>query len=170
MDKQEALMVVGVFLAVFLVVFSFVSWLNSQNTQLYGFKLVANGNPVELLKEVFNQENRSLILRQELTEGSTRENSAVAAASAELIYAGQVTGLNIYNYGVVNGVPVNGSCTSNNSQCGFPDITISIDSSASPCNCIALSNNRTLAITGSTDFLLENAANLRKIVYVARSN
>ncbi|MDP3741995.1 MAG: hypothetical protein Q8R15_01635, partial [Candidatus Micrarchaeota archaeon] len=80
-----------------------------------------------------------------------------------------VTGVNISNYGSINGVNMNSSCNSNNSFCGEPDIVIGIDSSQQPCNCIIFHENRTMDIRGSTQFFLESGVNLRKLIYYARS-
>ena len=126
MDKNETLMVAVVFLAAFVLAFSFAYWLNSQNATLMGFRVITEKPAVEGLQEVLFQ-NRSLILKQELAAGANRENSAVAAMSAELIYASLITGTHIYNYGSINGVNINTSCNSNNSFCGEPDIVVGID-------------------------------------------
>ncbi len=168
MDKQETLMIVVAFLAVFILAFSFTFWLNSQNATLMGFRVMSSKPPVEALQTVLDK-NRSLILKQELTNGATRENSAVAALSAELIYAVQVTGINISNYGSINGVNINSSCNSNNSFCGKPDVVIGIDASQPPCNCIVVRENKTMEIRGSTQFFLENGVNLRHLIYYIES-
>lgn len=167
MEKQEALMIVAVFLAVFVLAFAFSSWLNSQNSNVFGFKIISDKPAKEALQSVL-EKNRSLVLRQELTANASRENTAIAAATAEFIYAAAITNATVYNYGVVDGVPLNSSCNANNSFCGEPDITIAIDNSASPCNCIRINGDSTMEIRGSSDFLLQNAANLRKIIYAAR--
>lgn len=167
MDKTETLMVVVVFLAVFTLAFSFAAWLNSQNTSLYGYRIISSKQASLALKEALNKS--SLILRQELTEGVTKENSAVGAVSAEFIYAAGVTGIQVYPYAVVDRELLNSSCSANNSFCGEADIVVSIDDSQSPCNCIIVNNNNSINILGSSDFLFENAANIRQVVYVGRS-
>ncbi|MFH1247177.1 MAG: hypothetical protein V1644_02235 [Candidatus Micrarchaeota archaeon] len=168
MDKKETLIVVAVFLAVFIVAFAFSFFVKSQNVSLLEYRIIASKPPLEALKSVLDQ-NRSLVLKQELTEGATRENSAVAAASSELIYAALVTGTKIYNYGSINGTNLNSSCNANNSFCGQPDIVVGVDNSQEPCNCIIVNDNRTMEIRGSVQFLLKKAVNLRNIVYYARS-
>ncbi len=168
MDKNETLMVAVVFLAVFVLAFSFSFWLNSQNATLMGFRIISEKPSVEALQSVLDQ-NRSLILKQELLAGANRENSAVAAMSAELIYAALITGTNIYNYGSINGVNMNNSCNSNNSFCGDPDVVVGIDASQQPCNCIILNKNRTMEIRGSTQFFLESGINIRHLVYYIKT-
>ncbi len=167
MEKNETLMLAIVFVAVFALAFSFNAWLTSQNSQLYGFKIFSSKPSLQAIREVLARD--FLILRQELKPGKTRENSAVAAASAEFIYAAQLTGKPVYNYGVVNGEFVNSSCNANNSFCGAPDVTVAIDDSKEPCNCIKVFDNNTLYILGSADFFLSNAANVRNIVYAAQA-
>ncbi len=168
MDKQELLTMGFVFLAIFILAFSFTSWLNSQNAVLFGFRIMADKPAVEALKEVFNKD-RPLVLKQELTRAISRENSAVAAMSAELVYAAVFAGTPVYNYGAVNGDPVNSTCNLNNSFCGPPDIVISVDASSQPCNCIRVYSNKTMEIRGSSDFLLTNAVNIRKVVFLAKT-
>ena len=168
MEKNDLLMISVVFLAVFALTFAFTTWINAQNVELYGFHVISSKPPVQELRALFNK-TRPLILVQELTQAPSQANSAVASVTAELIYASAVTGVQVYNYGAVNGVPVNYTCNSNNSFCGVPDIRVSIDSTKAPCNCIVLNANDTMEIRGSPEFLLANAVNIRKVVFLAKS-
>lgn len=172
MDKQELIVIVVVFAVVLAASFALTTWLNSQNNYFFGFKVFADESSFDAVKSVFAK-NNTLLLRQELINGSSPSNTAVGAASAELVYASLSVGKKIYNYGAVNGVAVQSSCTLNNSFCGTPDIIIRSDSSTSPCNCIYIrngDNGKVMEIVGSADFLLGNAVNLRKMVFAVNSN
>ncbi len=168
MDKKELILTVIVFIAVAALAYLFTAWINGQNAYVFDFKVNAQGNAVDAIEGVFNK-NESLILKQELTPEGSRANTAVAAATSELVYASLITGLKVYNYGSIDGIPLNASCNANNSFCGVPDITIRVDYSTPACNCINIHSNRTMEIIGSTDFLMEKAVNLRKLVYLAKT-
>ncbi len=168
MEKQDIILNVVIFAAVFVLAYLFAGWVNSQNAYLFDFKIIANGKPVDALKDVFNK-NTSLVLRQELTAGNSSANRAVLFVTSELIFAASTTGTKVYNYGIINGVPLNVSCTVNNSFCGAPDITVRVEEKPDACNCILVHSNHTMEIIGSTDFLTEKSANIRKIVYLART-
>ncbi len=166
MDKKETLLMAVVFVAIFALAFTFAAWWNSQNVYVAGFKIISNKPVSQALRDVFSKEN-SLILRQELTQERSETNTAVAAVSAELVFAAKATGMLIYNYATVNGIPVNSTCNANNSFCGMPDIVVQVDNSSSPCNCIVL--NGAMEIKGSPQFLLESSPNIRALVYGARA-
>lgn len=178
MERSEILMLVAIFLAVFLASFLFIAWQNSQNSKLYNFKIMTedpvasvlsiNSGPITQVKSVLFQ-NKSLILRQQLVNGSSADNSAVAAASAELVFAAYSSGIVIHNYGAIGLTPISATCHANNSNCGVPQITISVDSSDNACNCIKVFSNRTMLITGSSSFLFNNSVNLRQLVYAAKA-
>ncbi|MBI4406334.1 hypothetical protein HY571_00270 [Candidatus Micrarchaeota archaeon] len=168
MDKKETLITGLVFVFVFAAAFSFAAWWNTQNTYLFGFKVISQKPVGPALREVFAG-NESLILRQELTQEASQENSGVIGLSAEIVFAAKVTGKDVHVYGIVNSVPVNGSCNANNSFCGEPDIVVVADNSDSPCNCLFIRSNNLLEFRGSPSFLLENAPNARRLVYAARA-
>mgnify|MGYP001558545058 CR=1 FL=1 len=168
MNKQELITTALVFLIVFGVAFGFISWLKVQNATLYDFKIISQTPTVDALRQVFHQ-NRSLILKEELTAEASRQNSAVASMGAELVYASTAMKVPVYVYAAVNGIPVNTTCSINNSQCGAPDIVVRLETSSNPCNCIILNANKTMEISGSIDFFLQNAPNIRKVVYLAAS-
>ena len=168
MNKKELITTAIVFLIVFGLAFNFTSWLKIQNTTLYDFKVVSQTPAVDTLRQIFHQ-NRSLIMREELTAEPSRQNSAIASMAAELVYASTAMQVPVYVYATVNGVPGNETCNLNNSQCGTPDIVIRPETSSNPCNCIILNANKTMEISGSIDFMLQSAANIRKVVYLAAS-
>lgn len=162
LDMRNALLVLTAVLLFFAVYFATTQYL-TQNREVDGFKLIPSSNFTPMLREIFNR-NEYLVLRQELYPQNDSRNTAIAAASAELVYAAFNLNKEIYNYGVINGEPLNQSeCNFDNRFCGPADIVMKIDDS---CNCFIIKDG-VLTISGNSQFLLERSTTMRKLVTAA---
>ncbi len=164
LDMRNTLLVITAVLLFFAVYFTTQEYL-LEHQEVDGFKLNPSRNFTPQLKEIFNR-SQYLVLKQELYDQNDSRNTAIAAASAELVYAAFNLNKQIYNYGVIDNKPLNQSdCTFDNRFCGQPDIIMKIDDK---CNCFAIQNG-VLIISGDSKFLFEHAVSMRKLANAALS-
>lgn len=161
-NKRSVLLVVVSVLLFFAFYFVTSQYL-ADNKEVDGFKLVPSRNFTSMLREVFSR-SEYLVLKQELYELNDSRNTAIATASSELVFASLNLGKSIYNYGVINNVPLNKSnCNFDNRFCGQADVIVKIDES---CNCLKIERG-TLIISGSATFLTSHAITMRKVASAA---
>lgn len=121
-----------------------------------GLRVLAKLDPVGEGKRIL--EPQQILVQENLFSGNSTKNSAVAVQAAEITRVLRMLGKNVSVYGVVDGVPLNETCTAGNDYCKGARIVVTLkDVSQGGCNCLKIGlNGDSIEVEGSEAFYVKD--------------
>ncbi len=130
--------------------------LRTNEYEVGGLRVLAKQDPVGEGKRILSPQK--ILLQENLFEGNSTKNSAVAVQAAEITRVLRALGKNISAYGVVGGVPLNGTCNAENNYCTGARVVVTLkDVAQGACNCVKIGlNGDVIEVEGSEAFFVKD--------------
>ncbi len=156
-DYTTAIIILVVILA-FLSAFIAFKTLRVNEYEVGGLRVLAKSDPVSEAKRILAPQ--LIIVQENLYSGNSTKNSAVAIQTAEIVKTLRVLGKNVSVYGVVEGIPLNETCTAETNYCKGARIVVTVKEVAQGgCNCIKIglnANSESIEVEGNEAFYVKD--------------